>query len=74
MLAFIWDRLHRYRRQKTQIDQWDAQGRTIKCLLTDLHEQTSSSCEPYTSCGYDVNTRSCNSFWKRRIFHDTPYD
>lgn len=32
MLAFIWDRLHRYRQQKTQVDQWDAQGRRIKRL------------------------------------------
>jgi len=32
MLAFIWDRLHRYRQQKTQVDQWDAPGLTIKCL------------------------------------------
>jgi len=30
MLAFIWDRLRRYRQQKTQVDQWDAQGRKIK--------------------------------------------
>ena len=26
MLAFIWDRLRRYRRQKKQVDQWDAPG------------------------------------------------
>ena len=32
ILAFIWDRLHRYRRQKTQVNQWDEQGRTIKRL------------------------------------------
>lgn len=31
MLVFIWDRFHRYR-QKTQVDQWDAQGRQIKRL------------------------------------------
>jgi len=30
MLAFIWDRFHTYRRQKTQVDQWDAQGRILK--------------------------------------------
>ena len=32
MLAFIWDRFHRYRQQKTQVDQWDAEGRKIKRL------------------------------------------
>ena len=32
MLAFIWDRFHTYRRQKTQADQWDTQGRKIKRL------------------------------------------
>lgn len=32
ILAFIWDRLRRYRRQKTQVNQWDAQGRKIKRL------------------------------------------
>jgi len=26
MLAFLWDRLRRYRQQKTQVDHWDAQG------------------------------------------------
>jgi hypothetical protein len=30
MLAFIWDRFHTFRRQKTQVDQWDAQGRLLK--------------------------------------------
>jgi hypothetical protein len=32
LLAFIWDRLRTYRNQKTQVDQWDAQGRMIKRL------------------------------------------
>jgi hypothetical protein len=32
MLAFIWDRFHRYRRQKTQVQQWDPVGRKIKRL------------------------------------------
>jgi hypothetical protein len=35
MLAFIWVRFHRYRQQKTQVDQWDLQGRKIK-QLADL--------------------------------------
>ena len=35
VLAFIWDRLHRYRQQKTQVDQWDAQGRRIKRLADE---------------------------------------
>lgn len=32
MLAFIWDRFHRYRQQKTQVDQWDSEGHKIKRL------------------------------------------
>lgn len=32
MIAFIWDRFHRYRQQKTQVDQWDPEGRKIKEL------------------------------------------
>lgn len=35
VLAFIWDRLYRYRQQKTQVDQWDVHGRKIK-RLADL--------------------------------------
>lgn len=32
MLAFIWGRFDRYRKQKAQVDQWDAEGRKIKWL------------------------------------------
>lgn len=32
MLAFIWERFHRYRQQKTQVDQWDGEGRKLKRL------------------------------------------
>ena len=32
MLAFIWNRYHHYRRQKTQVQQWDPVGRKIKRL------------------------------------------
>lgn len=32
MLSFIWDRFRRYRQQKKQVDQWDAEGRMIKSL------------------------------------------
>jgi hypothetical protein len=32
ILAFIWDRFHRYRKQKTQVDQWDSAGLKIKQL------------------------------------------
>jgi hypothetical protein len=32
MLAFIWKRFHRYRQQKTQVDQWDPEGRRIRRL------------------------------------------
>lgn len=39
MLAFIWDRFYRYRQQKTQVDQWDAEGRRIK-RLADKHHRS----------------------------------
>jgi hypothetical protein len=32
ILAFIWDRFHRYRQQKAQVDQWDEEGLKIKWL------------------------------------------
>jgi hypothetical protein len=32
LLAFIWERFHRYRQQKKQVDQWDTQGRAVKRL------------------------------------------
>jgi hypothetical protein len=32
MLDFVWHRFHHYRRQKTQVDQWDFAGRRIKRL------------------------------------------
>lgn len=35
MLAFIWQRLHQYRQQKTQVDQWDTEGLKIKALADD---------------------------------------
>jgi hypothetical protein len=35
LLAFTWDRTHTYRQQKSQVDQWDMQGRKIK-RLADL--------------------------------------
>jgi hypothetical protein len=35
MLAFIWHRLHRYKQQKKQVDQWDADGREIKRIADD---------------------------------------
>ena len=40
MLAFIWQRFDRYRHQKTQVDQWDAEGRKIK-RLADEHRHSS---------------------------------
>lgn len=40
MLAFIWQRFDRYRHQKTQVDQWDAEGRKIK-RLADEHRRSS---------------------------------
>lgn len=41
MLAFIWDRFHTYRRQKTQVDQWDAQG----LLLKNIADHTRNAAE-----------------------------
>lgn len=38
MLAFIWDRLHRYRQQKAQVAQWDVEGRKIKRLAERSRE------------------------------------
>jgi hypothetical protein len=32
ILGFIWHRLHNYRRQKTQVQQWDGQGLELKRL------------------------------------------
>lgn len=32
LLTFIWSRFDRYRRQKRQVDQWDAQGRKLNQL------------------------------------------
>lgn len=32
MLAFIWERFHRFRRQKMQVDQWDGDGHKLKEL------------------------------------------
>jgi hypothetical protein len=32
LLSFIWGRFHTYRRQKTQVDQWDEEGRRLKRL------------------------------------------
>jgi hypothetical protein len=32
MLRFVWERFHIYRNQKTQVDQWDLQGRRLKQL------------------------------------------
>lgn len=37
MLAFIWHRFDRYRHQKTQVDQWDAEGHKIKRLADEHH-------------------------------------
>jgi hypothetical protein len=39
MLRFIWERFRRYRHQKRQVDQWDADGRKIK----QLADETASS-------------------------------
>jgi hypothetical protein len=36
LLAFIWDRFYTYRRQKTQVDQWEAQGQEIKRLADQV--------------------------------------
>lgn len=38
MLAFVWHRFRRYRQQKTQVDQWDTEGRKIKRLADQSGE------------------------------------
>lgn len=38
MLAFTLDRFHRYRQQKTQMNQWDAEGRELKALVVSSRE------------------------------------
>lgn len=38
MLAFIWDRFHAYRRQKTQVEQWDEQGKRLKRLADQFDD------------------------------------
>jgi hypothetical protein len=35
ILTFIWYRFQSYRKQKTQVDQWDAHGKKIKQLATE---------------------------------------
>ena len=38
ILTFIWDRFHRYRQQKTQVDQWDPEGHKIKRLADQSND------------------------------------
>jgi hypothetical protein len=38
VLSFIWDRFHTYRRQKSQVDQWDAEGRRLKQLADESND------------------------------------
>jgi hypothetical protein len=38
ILAFIGDRFHRYRQHKTQVDQWDPEGRKIKRLADQSND------------------------------------
>jgi hypothetical protein len=47
MLAFIWDRFRRYRQQKTQVDQWDAEGLKVKELADRLSTPGRSSNTPF---------------------------
>lgn len=39
MLSFIWQRFHRYRQQKTQVDQWNGTGKILK-RLADGHRHS----------------------------------
>lgn len=43
MLSFVWDRFHCYRQQKTQVDQWDQEGRKIKWLADEYRR----SCDDF---------------------------
>jgi hypothetical protein len=38
MLAFIWERFRRYRQQKTQVDQWDVEGKKLKRFADRSYE------------------------------------
>jgi hypothetical protein len=38
ILSFIWSRFHKYRRQKTQVQQWDRQGLLLKHLSDRISE------------------------------------
>lgn len=38
VLSFIWQRFHRYSRQKSQVDQWDRVGRYLKELVAHYDE------------------------------------
>jgi hypothetical protein len=40
LLAFIWSRLRAYRQQKSDVQQWDIQGRKIKRLADDYDAKT----------------------------------
>jgi hypothetical protein len=37
-LAFIWERFRTFRNQKTQVDQWDVEGRRIKRLADEARD------------------------------------
>lgn len=54
MLAFIWDRFHTYRRQKTQVDQWDAQGRLLKHIADRSQDDQEFAATALTRMGVRV--------------------
>lgn len=56
MLAFMWDRFHNYRHQKTQVDQWDQQGLLIKGIA----DQTRNSAEFVATALARMGVRSAN--------------
>ena len=55
MLGFIWQRFDSYRRQKTQTQQWDEDGRSLKRLANDTRDSGSFVAEAMLQMG--VRTR-----------------
>ena len=54
MLAFIWDRFRTFRRQKTQVDQWDRQGRLLKHIAAKSQDDREFTATALTRMGVRV--------------------
>jgi hypothetical protein len=58
LTAFIFNRLRRYRRQKTQVDQWDRTGKVLHSLASQHRELGGFSDEVRRQIGVFVSRRS----------------